>query len=98
MQPSASHKHLGIRLSTDAASAATDTYSAILGAVRRVLPTTLSAGSSLNWQGRACAQKQVLASKVTYHATFVPIPQAAQMRTELASCSFYVCQRRQALP
>ena len=82
VQPSASHKHLGIRLSTDAASAATDTYSAILGAVRRVANHWVS--RQLTQIGRVHVAKQVLASKVTYHATFVPVP-AAQMR-ELASC------------
>ena len=82
VRPGESHRHLGIRLSTDQAAAATETYTAILGAVRKVANHWVS--RQLTQIGRVHVAKQVLASKVTYHATFIPVP-AAQGR-ELASC------------
>ena len=80
--PGKSHKHLGIRLSTDQAAAATETYVAILGAVRGVANHWVS--RQLTQIGRVHVAKQVLASKVTYHATFIPVP--AAQATDLASC------------
>ena len=82
LPPGESHKHLGIRLSTDQAAAAAETYSAILGAVRRVANHWVS--RQLTQIGRVHVAKQVLASKLTYHATFIPVPTA--QAKELASC------------
>ena len=80
--PGKSHKHLGIRLSTDQSAAAAETYVAILGAVRGVANHWVS--RQLTQIGRVHVAKQVLASKVAYHATFIPVP--AAQATDLASC------------
>ena len=75
-------RHLGIRLNTTPLTGETETYTSILGAVR----TTAShwAARNLTMIGRIHVAKQVLASKVTYHATFIPAP--AWFARDLASC------------
>ena len=65
-------RHLGIRISTDPHTAALETYTAILGAVRQAANHWVS--RQLTLIGRVHVAKQVLASKVTYHATFISIP------------------------
>lgn len=65
-------RHLGIRLNTTPLTGETETYTSILGAVRA---TALHwAARNLTRIGRVHVAKQVLASKVTYHATFLLAP------------------------
>ena len=82
IQRGQSLRHLGIRLSTEPQTAALETYTAILGAVRQVACHWVS--RQLTLIGRVHVAKQVLASKVTYHATFIPIP--STVAKELTTC------------
>ena len=67
-------RHLGVRLSTDLSKAAHDMYTPILAAVRSTARHWAS--RRLTQLGRVHVAKQVLASKLTHHATFVrPPPQ-----------------------
>ena len=59
-----------------------ETYTAILGAVRQAANHWVS--RQLTLIGRVHVAKQVLASKVTYHATFIPIPPSVVK--ELTAC------------
>ena len=72
VQRGESVRHLGTRITTEPHTAALKTYTAILGAVRQAASHWLS--RQLTTIGRVHVAKQVLASKVTYHATFIPIP------------------------
>ena len=57
--------------STDPLTAAEKTYTGILGSVRQVANHWIS--RQLTQIGRVHVAKQVLASKVTYRATFIPM-------------------------
>ena len=72
VQREESARHLGIRISTGPHTAALKTYAAILGAVRQAASHWIS--RQLTTIGSVHVAKQVLASKVAYHATFIPIP------------------------
>jgi exonuclease III len=75
-------RHLGVRLNTTPLTAEAETYTSILGAIRN---TALHwAARNLTMIGRVHVAKQVLASKVTYHATFVPAP--AWFVKDLTAC------------
>ena len=65
-------RHLGIRLNTTPLTGETETFTTILGAVRAT--ASHWAARNLTVIGRIHVAKQVLASKVTYHATFLPAP------------------------
>ena len=69
----ASVQHLGIPLSTHPAAAATALYTAILRKVEQRIARW--SGFRLSLLGRAYVAKQVLVSMVTYHATFIPVPE-----------------------
>ncbi len=71
--PGGSVKHLGIPLSNQPAAAATAFHTAIVTEVEARIARW--SGFRLSMLGRAYVAKQVLASMVTYHATFVPVPQ-----------------------
>ena len=77
-----SSRHMGIRLSVEPQTAALETYTAILGSDRQVASHWVS--RQLTLIGRNHVAKQVLASKVTYHATFIPIPRS--VAKELTTC------------
>jgi exonuclease III len=68
----ASVRHLGVRLSTNPSRAAREMFTPILAAIR----STAShwASRQLTQLGRVHVAKQVLASKLTHHATFVRPP------------------------
>ncbi|GAB4819619.1 hypothetical protein N2152v2_006665 [Parachlorella kessleri] len=72
--PQAPIRHLGIFLSTDPAAGHAKSFAGLLHGVRET--AALWRQHHLSWLGRAYVAKQVLASKVTYHATFVP-PEAS---------------------
>ena len=82
VQTGESVRHLGIRISTEPHTAALETYTAMLGAVRQAASHWIS--RQLTTIGRVHVAKQVLASKVTSHATFIPIPPT--MAKELTTC------------
>ena len=65
-------RHLGIFLSTSPEAGHAKTYAGLLYGVRQA--ALLWRQHKLSWLGRAHVAKQVLASKVSYHATFVPPP------------------------
>lgn len=65
-------RHLGIFLSTTPEAGHAKTYAGLLYGVRQT--ALLWRQHKLSWLGRAHVAKQVLASKVSYHATFVPPP------------------------
>lgn len=65
-------KHLGIYLGRDSAAANTQTFGRLVHTVREA--AVLWRQHPLSWLGRAYLAKQVLASMVTYHITFVPAP------------------------
>ncbi|GAB4814247.1 hypothetical protein N2152v2_001293, partial [Parachlorella kessleri] len=67
-------RHLGIFLSTDPAAGHAKSFAGLLHGVRET--AALWRQHHLSWLGRAYVAEQVLASKVTYHATFVP-PEAS---------------------
>ncbi|GAB4814242.1 hypothetical protein N2152v2_001288 [Parachlorella kessleri] len=72
--PQAPIRHLGIFLSTDPAAGHAKSFAGLLHGVRET--AALWRQHHLSWLGRAYVAEQVLASKVTYHATFVP-PEAS---------------------
>ncbi|GAB4822218.1 hypothetical protein N2152v2_009264 [Parachlorella kessleri] len=72
--PQAPIRHLGIFLSTDPTAGHAKSFAGLLHGVRET--AALWRQHHLSWLGRAYVAKQVLASKVTYHATFVP-PEAS---------------------
>ena len=65
-------RHLGVRLSTDPAQAAQEMYTPILASVRSTARHWAS--RQLTQLGRVHVAKQVLASELTHHATFVRPP------------------------
>ena len=69
---STSVRHLGIRLSRDADTAARSLYRDILGRLNSRIARW--SGFRLSLIGRAHVAKQVLVSMITYHGTFVPVP------------------------
>jgi exonuclease III len=71
-------RHLGIFLSTDLAAAHAKTFAGLLHGVRQ--RAVLWRQHRLSWLGRAYVAKQVLASMVSYHATFIPPPRHLQAR------------------
>ena len=75
-------RHLGIRLSTDPSAAAEETYTGTLGSVRQVANHRVS--RQLTQIGMVHVAKQVLASKVTYYAIFIPMSEPHAR--ELDSC------------
>ena len=77
----ASVRHLGVRLSTDPVRAAQEMYTPILAAIRSTARHWAS--RQLTQLGRVHVAKQVLASKLTQHATFVRPP--PQLLRELMS-------------
>ena len=77
----ASIRHLGVRLSTDPVRAAQEMYTPILAAIRNTARHWAS--RQLTQLGRVHVAKQVLASKLTHHATFVRPP--PQLLRELMS-------------
>jgi exonuclease III len=75
-------RHLGIRLNTTPLTGETETFTSILGAVRAT--ASHWAARNLTMIGRIHVAKQVLASKVTYHATFLLVP--AWFTRDLTAC------------
>ena len=75
-------RHLGVRLNTSPLTGETETFTGILAAVRTA--ALHWAARNLTMIGRIHVAKQVLASKVTYHATFLPAP--AWFIRELTAC------------
>ena len=75
-------RHLGIRLNTTPLTGETETFTSILGAVRATASHWTA--RNLTMIGRIHVAKQVLASKVTYHATFLPVP--AWFVRDLTAC------------
>lgn len=73
-------RHLGIFLSTDLAAGHAKTFAGLLHGVRQ--RAVLWRQHRLSWLGRAYVAKQVLASMVSYHATFLPPPR--QMLARIA--------------
>ncbi len=69
----ASVKHLGICLSKEPTDAATALFTAILQEVE--LQIALWSSFRSGFIGTTCVAKQMLASMVTYHATFIPVPE-----------------------
>nr|BAA25763.1 reverse transcriptase [Chlorella vulgaris] len=84
-------KHLGIPLSTQPAAAATALYTAIIEKVEARIARW--SGFRLSLLGRAYVAKQVLASMVTYHATFIPVPQDLLQRLCRAIHTFVAANR-----
>ena len=71
VQRGQSVRHIGIRLSTNTTLAAEEAYTSILGSVGQAADHWVS--RQLTQIGGVHVAKQVLACKVTSHATFVPI-------------------------
>lgn len=84
-------KHLGIPLSTQPAAAATALFTAILRKVEARIARW--SGFRLSLLGRAYVAKQVLASMVTYHATFIPVPHDLLQRLCRAIHTFVAANR-----
>ena len=89
--PGSSVKHLGIPLSNQPAAAATALHTAIVTKVEARIARW--SGFPLSTLGRVYVAKQVLASMVTYHATFVPVPQELLERLCRAIHSFVAANR-----
>ncbi|CAL8467796.1 g7339 [Coccomyxa elongata] len=87
----ASVKHLGIPLSNEPADAATALFTAILPKVEARIARW--SGFRLSLLGRAYVAKQVLASMVTYHATFIPVPEHLLARLCRAIHTFVAANR-----
>ncbi|CAL8470818.1 g10360 [Coccomyxa elongata] len=87
----ASVKHLGIPLSNEPADAATALFTAILQKVEARIARW--SGFRLSLLGRAYVAKQVLASMVTYHATFIPVPEHLLARLCRAIHTFVAANR-----
>ena len=79
-------RHLGIFLSLDQEAAAAATWARRRSSMLH--EALLWRSQQLSWFGRAYIAKQVLASKVCYHATFVPCPPAEWKRIEHLLASF----------
>lgn len=71
-------RHLGIQLSTDTAAATKKTFDALQGSI--FATTKHWAAKQLSYLGRVHVAKQALASKLTFHATFLPLPEEALQR------------------
>ena len=84
-------KHLGIPLSNQPAAAATAFHTAIVTEVEARIARW--SGFRLSMLGRAYVAKQVLASMVTYHATFVPVPRELLERLCRAIHTFVAANR-----
>ena len=84
-------KHLGIPLTKDPAAAATALYTAIVQKVE--LRIARWSGFRLSMLGRAYVAKQVLASMVVYHATFIPVPEHLLIRLCRALHTFVAANR-----
>lgn len=93
--PGDSVKHLGIPLSNEPDAAATALHTAILGKVEARIARW--SGFRLSLLGRAYVAKQVLASMVTYHATFIPVPRDLLERLCRALHTFVAANRPVAL-
>lgn len=65
-------RHLGVQLSTDTGLATKRTYSGLEASVRAA--TQHWSAKQLTYLGRVHVAKQALASKITFHATYLPIP------------------------
>ncbi|BDA51426.1 probable LINE-1 retrotransposable element ORF2 protein [Coccomyxa sp. Obi] len=87
----ASVKHLGVPLSRQPEAAATALYSVILRKVE--IRIARWSGFSLSLLGRAYVAKQLLASMVTYHATFIPVPSQLEKRLCTALHTFVAANR-----
>ncbi|BDA40482.1 hypothetical protein COCOBI_01-1350 [Coccomyxa sp. Obi] len=87
----ASVKHLGVPLSRQPEAAATALYSAILRKVE--VRIARWSGFGLSLLGRAYVAKQLLASMVTYHATFIPVPCQLEKRLCTALHTFVAATR-----
>ncbi|BDA44222.1 hypothetical protein COCOBI_05-4060 [Coccomyxa sp. Obi] len=87
----ASVKHLGVPLSRQPEAAATALYSAILRKVE--VRIARWSGFRLSLLGRAYVAKQLLASMVTYHATFIPVPSQLEKRLCTALHTFVAANR-----
>ena len=83
--------HLGIPLSSQPAAAATALHTAIVTKVEARIARW--SGFRLSMLGRAYVAKQVLASMVTYHATFVPVPRELLERLCRAIHTFVAANR-----
>ena len=89
--PDASVRHLGIPLARDAARAADELFTRILGKLRSRIARW--SGFRLSLLGRAYVAKQVLVSMFTYHATFIPIPAVLLRDFERAIYTFVAANR-----
>ncbi|BDA46021.1 probable LINE-1 retrotransposable element ORF2 protein [Coccomyxa sp. Obi] len=87
----ASVMHLGVPLSRQPEAAATALYSAILRKVE--IRIARWSGFRLSLLGRAYVAKQLLASMVTYHATFIPVPSQLEKRLCTALHTFVAANR-----
>ncbi|BDA47893.1 probable LINE-1 retrotransposable element ORF2 protein at N-terminal half [Coccomyxa sp. Obi] len=87
----ASVKHLGVPLSRQPEIAATALYTAILKKVESKIARW--SGFRLSLLGRAYVAKQLLASMVTYHATFIPVPSQLEKRLCKALHTFVAANR-----
>ena len=84
-------KHLGVPLSRQPDVAATTLYTAILKKVEAKIARW--SGFRLSLLGRAYVAKQLLASMVTYHATFIPVPSQLEKRLCTALHTFVAANR-----
>ncbi|BDA45595.1 probable LINE-1 retrotransposable element ORF2 protein at N-terminal half [Coccomyxa sp. Obi] len=82
---------LGVPLSRQPGAAATALYSAILRKVE--VRIARWSGFRLSLLGRAYVAKQLLASMVTYHATFIPVPSQLEKRLCTALHTFVAANR-----
>ena len=89
--PGGSVKHLGIPLSNQPAAAATVPHTAIVTWVEACIARL--SGFRLSMLGRAYVAKQVQASMVTYHATFMPVPRELLKRLCRAIHTFAAANR-----
>lgn len=82
-------RHLGVQLSTDVSKATKATYSVLENSIRST--TRHWAAKQLTYLGRVHVAKQAIASKLTFHATFLPVPQGT-MQTLSSSIAGFVAQ------
>ncbi|CAL8465738.1 g5274 [Coccomyxa elongata] len=82
---------LGTPLSNEPADAATALFTAILQKMEARIARW--SGFRLSLLGRAYVAKQVLASMVTYHATFIPVPEHLMARLCRALHTFVTANR-----
>ncbi|CAL8464454.1 g3989 [Coccomyxa elongata] len=92
----ASVKHLGIPLSKEPADAATALFTAIVQEVD--LQIAQWSCFRLSLLGRAYVAKQMLASRVIYHATFIPVPGHLLTRLCRALHTFVAANRPPLFP